>query len=551
MVNSVNAFRLLLTLLLVPGLFACSEDRMGYFDGGEDPLYPDQWHLYNSGQVSGVVGLDINVEPVWAQGIKGEGQVIAVVDDSVQIRHPDLYPNVLSAYSWDYIQRNPDPSPDEASMYHGTMVAGVAAARDLNDEGGRGVAPRADLVGFALFANNSVVLSDAVGAMTRYMNVVDVSNNSWGFGIDNNGMLWPADAAWDAAIKNGVDHGRNGKGLIYIWAAGNGGYGEVDNANFDDQSNGPYVIPVCAVDEEGRRAYYSEQGANLWVCAPGGAYTLGATGGYSLVTTDLTGRAGHNKGVSMGQDYQDLDYTTYFAGTSAAAPVVSGVVALMLEANPALTWRDVKLILAESAIMSADVGSLNWAQTNPASGQPSYHINHEYGFGMVDASAAVELAKTWHTAGRAVGNSSTLQTNSVESGFLGSFDLDGLPVPLALANGGVAVYDLAVDTDLIIEFVEVMFSATAADMGNIKITLIAPPVAGANATQSVLAHAMACNTGDTESDIACDVGYADGWTFGSSRHLGESSLGTWQLRLENNSGAAIGIESWELKFYGR
>ncbi len=542
----MKTWRFFFALALTPLLFACSDEKMGYFDGGEDPLYPDQWHLYNTGQVDGVVGKDINVEPVWAQGIKGESSVIAIVDDSVQIRHPDLYPNVLTAYGWDYVRRNNDPSPNNGSMYHGTMVAGLAAARDLNDEGARGVAPRADLVGFALFAEGSVQLNDAVDAMTRYLGVVDVSNNSWGFGLDGNGMLWPADAAWDAAIKYGVDYGRRGKGLVYVWAAGNGGVDEVDNANFDDQSNGPYVIPVCAVDEKGRRAYYSEQGANLWVCAPGGAYSNSAEG-YSLVTTDLTRAAGQNLGNGRSAyDYLSPNYTRFFVGTSGATPIISGVVALMLDANPALTWRDVKLILAESAIISADDDSPAWTQTNPAPGQPSYHVNHYYGFGMVDAAAAVELAKTWES----VGNSSMLLTKEADSGFLGSVDLD-VEWPLNLPNTQVGEYDLVVSDELIIEYVEVTFDASAADMGHIRITLIAPPVPGANATQSVLAHGSECNVGERVSDIGCDVGYADGWTFGSSRHLGESSLGTWQLRVENNSGGDVGIDSWGLKFYGR
>ena len=136
------------------------------------------------------------------------------------------------------------------------------------------------------------------------------------------------------------------------------------------------VTVVCAVNYNDVRTTYSERGDNLWLCAPSGDPDRMLPG---IATTAL-----HN------------EYNLSFGGTSAATPIVSGVAALVRAANTALTWRDVKLILAGSARRN-DASNTGWEQGALAYGSTTdrYWFNTEYGFGVVDAGAAVELATGW------------------------------------------------------------------------------------------------------------------------------------------------------------
>ena len=287
----------------------------------DDPLYGCQWHLKNTEQNDGATtGEDINVESVW-KTYKGNGIHIAVVDDGMHFAHEDLKDNVDTALNHDY-------TPETPSIYtrnnnHGTAVSGLIAARD-NDLGVRGVAPRATIYGYNLIDNDTAI--NEADAMTRNRVETIVSNNSWG-PPDIVRLEGPA-RVWEMAIETGVNEGSDGKGIVYVWAGGNGA-GIGGNSNYDGYANYYAVTAVCAVSDQGIRSSYSEQGANLWVCAPSDDFGRGRQG---IVTTDNAHR-----------------YIDDFGGTSAAAPIVSGVVALVRQANPELSWRDVKLVLAASA----------------------------------------------------------------------------------------------------------------------------------------------------------------------------------------------------------
>ncbi len=515
------------------------------FGTGPDPLFPAQWHLVNSGQLDGTIGVDINVEPLWNEGVKGAGSVVAIVDNGVQIAHEDLAPNVVANKSWDYISRDTDPTPSFPiyAPEHGTSTAGVVAARDLNGVGLRGVAPRAGIVGYNLIASDVILKSDDVlDSMTRNMDIVSASNNSWGYAPDGTGELYfTTNILWQEGILTGVTDGRAGKGTVYVWAAGNGAgakfdettasYSDlnVDNSNYDDQTNSPYVMAICAVDDRGVRAPYSEKGANLWVCAPGGWIERGG-----IATTDLLGFGGANTpGSPVPNEFTDLSYTKSFLGTSAAAPIVSGVVALMLEANPALTWRDVRLILAQTAAKNSAGG---WAVTSPAAGQPVYNIHHEYGFGLVDANAAVQMARGWAS----VGGISTLQSSEAA--------LDGLALGVAAGSAESRVISVPPSSDLVVEYVEVTLNLDHTSIGELEVVLTAP-----SGTTSVLAEQHNCyRSEDGELLPGCTSDYSLGWTFGTARHLGEASAGDWQLTVSNHSATVDATwNSWSLKVYGR
>ena len=173
-----------------------------------------------------------------------------------------------------------------------------------------------------------------------------------------------------AALANAATAGRGGKGSIYVWAAGNG-RAEGDRADYDAYASSPYTIAVGAIDHRGDQAYYSESGACLCCVAP----SSGA--GKGITTADLSG---------PGQGYDgNSECTSDFGGTSSAAPLVAGVIALMLEERPALTWRDVQGVLAASC---KRIDAAGWSK----SATPHHH---DFGWGLVDAGKAVLTARNW------------------------------------------------------------------------------------------------------------------------------------------------------------
>ncbi len=511
-----------------------------------DPFYGDQWHLKNTAQFTGArSGEDINVESVWSGvvgssgSVKGRGVLVVVVDDGLQLAHEDLAANIALNKSWDYAEG--DGNPTSTLLYHGTNVAGLIAARDLNGVGVRGVAPRASLAGYNLLWDENISTSNIYNALTRNQVEVDVSNNSWGMAIDKLGEAEPpTDSFWHDGIEAGIANGRDGKGIVYVWSAGNGGSHGEDNSNYDYQANNRHVISVCAVDGKGRQASYSEPGANIWLCAPGGDFVFVSGGSTKLgpPTTDLMGSAGANPNPPDGLvgDYTDQSYTRDFVGTSASAPIVSGVVALMLEANPNLGWRDVRLILAETARKN-DPNGLGWSVTTPTGSEPTYNINHKYGFGVVDAEAAVAKARSWNNVGDQLFIEKTLSLSVA----IPDNDINGVQQSITI--------DAVADGELIIEYVEVDFSSNHQYSGDLEIILTAP-----SGTQSVLAETHSCLSSVTSLPRfgTCLYGYTP-WTFASGRHLGESATGSWTLQVadKGNLGANGQLLSWTLRIYGR
>ena len=446
-----------------------------------DPLSGCHWNLRNRGQLGGTSGEDIRVEDVWTGGNMGSGIGVAVVDGGLHEAHPDLTDNVDATRGHDYTDDGDGLLHPFNS--HGTSVAGVIAARD-NTIGGRGVAPRATVYGYNLL--RSEVDEDDADAMTRNMATTGVSNNSWG-NLDSPGLDAVA-GTWEMAIDTGVETGYGGKGVVYVWAAGNGA--PYDNSNFGGYTNYYGVTAVCSVDDRGRRVGDSEMGANLWICAP----SRGA-GRPPILTTYNYGRYGG------------------FGGTSAAAPTVSGVVALVRAANTALTWRDVKLILAASARKN-DTSNSGWrtgASKYGASGR--YNFNHEYGFGVVDAKAAVGLADGWENL------PPFIETDPVEA-------TPDLSIPDATTTpGATQTSTVRIGTEVeFIEFVEVTADFDAPAFRDLQVELVSPSSAVSTLAVPWPALDRDGNTFGIEADFR----------FGSARHLGEDPAGTWMLRVTDH-----------------
>ena len=466
-----------------------------------DSLYGCQWHLRNQS------GEDINVEPVWAEGITGEGINIALVDDGMDFNHEDLRENVNTSLNRNYL--SPLGSISHPHLHHGTWMAGIIAAQD-NGVGVRGVAPRASIYGHNFLAQPTII--SLVDATTHNRLVTAISNNSWEPRVGPG--LTQAAAVWELALESGIATGYGGKGTFYTYEGGSG-HQIGDNSNLNEFANFYGVSAVCGTSEIGTRRATSEMGANLWVCAPAGDDGDAQIG---IVTTE-----NHDR------------YIYGLSGTDAATAIVSGVAALIRQANTNLTWRDLKLILAASARKN-DPTNPGWEDGARKYGSTSatdlYHFNHEYGFGVVDAKAAVDMAKGWTNAP---------PLKSAGAGFTSSTTI---PAPGPSGPTTVTtVLNLSTDIEFI-EFVEINADFEHTSFRDMEIELVSPSGAISKLT-------VPFNT-RTDEDDSFDFVRLDGeFRFGSARHLGENPNGNWQLHLTDHYPIYGGaLRSWSIKVYG-
>jgi subtilisin-like proprotein convertase family protein len=464
-----------------------------------DTYFANQWHLLNTGQSGGLAGTDLNITAVW-DTLRGAGIRIGVVDDGLQLTHPDLSANVDTVNDRDWNDGTPDdPSPNLSFDFHGTSCAGVAAGRGNNGIGISGAAPEATLVGLRLIAAGTSDSQEAE-AMAWKNDIIQVKTNSWGPADDGRTLEAPGTLT-TAALQNAAENGRGGRGTIFTWAGGNGGDTSAnDNSNYDGYANSIYTISVGAVTNRGTRSYYSEPGANVVISAP----SDGNTGTHlGITTTDLVGNNGYNTSSSSGE-LSNRDYTQTFGGTSSATPLAAGGIALMLQANPNLGWRDVQEILIRSA-KKVQPANTDWI-TNAA----GFHFNHNFGAGLLDVQAAVSLASTWTNLGPQVNATST------KSGL-------GLAIPDNNTTGITETFNFSA-TNIRVEHVTVRVHISHTYRGDLAITLTSP-----SGTQSRLAERRN-DSGDHYSN----------WTFSSVRHWGESSQGTWSVKIADLAGGDVG-----------
>ncbi len=481
---------------------------------GNDPLFADQWYLQNTGQSSGAQtggteGEDLHIADVWKEFRGSKAFAIAIVDDGIDMLHPDLKDNLDLNLSYRYSDDSHDPSPVSKYLAHGTCVAGIIAAKGWNNIGIRGIAPDARIVGLNVMSN----LTEATLIQAVEKSGIAISSNSWGF--SSNTLHNDLDSVVDA-LKYGCEYGREGKGTVYAFAAGNNrGKYHNGNANLSTLANNRYAMAVAAVNADGKYASYSSFGSSIWISGMGGEYGEEKP---AIVTTDLVG---FDRGWdTTDQHYavkgnENGDYTNRMNGTSAACPTVTGVVALVMEANPALNWRDIRYVLAKSARKN-DVDDANW--TINGAGVP---INYNYGFGVIDAKKAVDFAKTFSGLGEEKINEFEKKTN--------------IKIPDA-KNTAISSHIL-VDKKVSIEYIDVRvtISGSQGNVGDLEIKLISP--AG---TESILAW------GDVET-----YGKYTDWKFGTARHLDEDSSGEWTLEIKDVDGNSDYIlTDWKLKIYG-
>ncbi|SEH43531.1 Regulatory P domain of the subtilisin-like proprotein convertase [Magnetospirillum fulvum] len=475
-----------------------------------DDLLPDEWYI-----------TDANVLPVW-QDYTGKGVRIAQVEPGMpyavgaelfDYRHADLQANVDRAW---LAAGGGDASGSSVST-HATLVAGVMVAA-ANGEGAVGVAYDATLAGYWL-PNTPVVAADwaALGVYKEY----DVVNNSWGASLDFSLSSQPVGTV-PQQFLDAVGYGRGGLGTILVFAGGNQRQ-EGSNANYSVASNSRVSITVGAINapgDLGSLVIGQEPFSN-----PGASILVSAAGSNVESTSHLVK---NDNGSVFGSDY------TAAQGTSFATPIVSGIVALMLEANPNLGWRDVQEILALCARKVNDPNGTDWT-TNGARywNGGGMHVSHDYGFGNVDALAAVRLAETWNDV-RTSYNETVLTASSATAA--------------AIPDGsGMVARSLQISGSEIVETAEVIVTLDHARWGDLIIKLISP-----SGTESILMDRAGKNPGSGASDLGNLSSGTLSWSFTTTHCRGEAAAGTWTVQVIDAVTGAVGsVQSVEVRLWGR
>ena len=341
--------------------------------------FPQQWHLKKASVNGQMIDQHANVEAAWSLS-DGTGITIAVIDDGVDLDHDEFRSSAKIVAPRDVTRKTNDPRPGNRNN-HGTACAGVACAD--GNFGASGVAPRARLIPIRL-ASALGSQNEADAFVWAAQNGADVISCSWG--PEDGDFTDPSDPIHNQvvalpdstrlAIEFAINNGRNGKGCVICFAAGNGNE-SVDN---DGYASFEKVIAVAASNDRGKKAAYSDFGGAVWCAFPSNNGFPSITPG--IWTTDRSGTVGYNPGGGSTLGDTSGNYTNDFGGTSSATPGVAGVAALVLSRNPNLRWDEVRDILKRSCDRIDTAGG----QYNAAGRSPFY------GFGRVNAKKAVELA---------------------------------------------------------------------------------------------------------------------------------------------------------------
>ncbi len=357
-----------------------------------DPHYADQWHLHDRSQHPEVdPRSSARCEAAWQllQGFGDEEVVVGVTDDGYALDHED-FDSLGKFAGWGYFQgttlwRRGDPGADPDRMYetdanHGTACAAVIGAENDGDMT-VGAAPGCQLLPIKWESRGpSLLISDSkmLTALAYLADRVDVLSNSWGVSPRSTWTRPVLDRIRDLAVSGG----RRGKGILFLWAAGN------ENCPIEHQAaqDTPYtdgweltqsgwrwigvrttrvfhhnivgipgVMQVAALASDARRSHYSNYGTGIDVCAPSSnshAYFRMQVPGLGITTA--TGQSG-----GVRDD---------FGGTSSATPLAAAVAALVISANPEITAIEVASVLRRTA--SKDLDMAGYPPTPPANYDP-------------------------------------------------------------------------------------------------------------------------------------------------------------------------------------
>ncbi|XP_062558769.1 furin-like protease 1 [Armigeres subalbatus] len=454
-----------------------------------DPKWAEMWYL-NRGN-----GLDMNVIPAWKDGVTGKGVVVTILDDGLESDHPDLEHNYDPKASYDVNGNDGDPMPHydlTDSNRHGTRCAGEVAATANNSKCAVGIAYGARVGGVRMLDGDvtDVVEAKSLGLNSQH---IDIYSASWGPDDDGKTVDGPGDMATRAFIE-GVRKGRGGKGSIFIWASGNGGR-EHDNCNCDGYTNSIWTLSISSASQEGLVPWFSEMCSSTLATT----YSSGNTNEKQVITTDL-----HHS------------CTSSHTGTSASAPLAAGIAALVLEANPNLTWRDLQHIVVRTA-KPGNLKDSTWSKNGVGR-----RVSHSFGYGLMDAFAMVKLARTWQT----VPEQQICEINAPH--------LDKQIPPRTKVTLQLVVEHCKGVNYL--EHVQAKITLTSQRRGDIQIFLTSP--SGTRVTLLTPRSHDLSRSGFNQ------------WPFMSVHTWGEAPHGTWQLEIHNEGRLLAQITHWNLIFYG-
>ncbi|KXO10365.1 Extracellular serine protease [Moritella sp. JT01] len=505
-----------------------------------DPFYALQWHLNNTGEDAFSAGhvtphRDINIGLLYQQGVTGDGVNVAVVDSGLEIGHEDLKDNILTGKSWNFLTKknNPTSVPKKGRGDHGTSVAGIIAETGFNGIGGRGVAPSAKLFGlnWTKVQTEKSWIESHGGSRSLDALVINQSyGHYWGELRSSNTMPF---RTREDHLKSATKKNNDGRGVLLIKAAGNSfksvytrdfkfiNYSEyasdkskpeltANNAGVSVNNSSFYNTLISAVQKNDPLhplAPYSSVGAAVFASAPS-----------AKVTTNVTGC--ENGYSSLWFNGEHCNYTSSFGGTSGAAPVASGVAALIFGVNTDLTWRDVRYIMAKTAkkidkdftpitITNEGEGAKFVAEPGWVTNKAGYHFHNWYGFGLLDATAAVQMAA----------NNYTLLPELKETAFVNPNELSSSTIPEG--NSGVKK-EVYIAEQMTIEAVQLKIGINHARNSDIAIEVISP-----SGTHSMIFTPRSVVT-ETNAKF-------DDTVLLSNAFFGESSEGNWTIKVTDTN----------------
>lgn len=471
-----------------------------------------QWYLEDTTP-------SMNVKSAWQAGYTGKGILVAVVDDGVKIDHPDLKSNFNLTASYDFLEeRRITKHHNPAS--HGTNCAGIIAG-GKNKICGVGVAFGAQISSIRLYDDNkqSTDKSEAK-ALSFKKDMIDIYSNSWG----------PGDMGWQVegpgpklkeALENGTRLGRHGKGSIFVFAAGNGGIAS-DSCAFSGYVNNIYTIAISGVNWDGSVPAYTEQCAAIMAVTYGQDMFLYGDVDPPLITA---------KGAR--------DCTESFPGTSGTAAMASGIIALALQANPKLSWRDIQhLIVRSSKPLNPPISRQRLGIRRP---RPSWKTNtaglrvsSHYGFGLMDASSMTEYAKNWHSVPKQLSCEVTLNVSDLNSNRLVIPSYAELRLTLSLKKNNCSIQYL--------EHMQAEVNLRFPRRGYLEMYSSSP-----SGTKSKLLYSRPMD-GYTGNQNFTD------WRVTSLHYWGENPIGDWNITIRNTKRSRIirqgRVFGLKLIFYG-
>ncbi len=502
-----------------------------------DPLYAKQWYLHHSGGPELVAGSHIDVERAWDLTRGDRAIVVAVADDSLDLNHPDFQGFGKIVAPRDLLEDDFLPLPATTETSHGTACAGLAVAEE-NGAGIVGVAPGCSLMPIR---TTGYIDDDAIDQIFQWAmdHGAAVISCSWGAGAVN----FPLSLRQKAMLTRAATEGRQGKGCVIVFAAGNTnrplngrimeqGWPPETLKGPTDWLSGfgvhPDVIAVSASTSLSRKAFYSNWGRNISVCAPSNnappGIWLQRTGyiatppvvqvearGQGVFTTDQVGPAGYEQG----------NFTAYFGGTSSACPVVAGVAALVLSVNPNLSAVEVRRILQQTADKIVDPAPDPQLGTQLGTYDANGH-SQWFGYGKVNAHRAVQAARK------------TLVTPPAGTAQIRLSDAPGYSIPDRDPWGVTSTLEVMADQR--VRDLKVTVAVIHEYLGDLSLTLISP------SGQSVLLQGRTLGR-----QTQLRQTYTLQTTPGLRSLLQQPAQGQWQLQVIDHALLNIGtLESWEL-----